>query len=124
MLFSSRTFDPPREAEELPRTQFGQAELLIIADAVAAIAPDWSVKLSRLSADEVDLIIFPKCADDEVRPTFVIYQDRNQVHVDQVKWDVCVPIGVYPDLAEATHAMVQKLTIPVRSPPASHVEWY
>lgn len=110
---------------DLRRTQFGPADLSSVAVAVAAVTPDWSVRLSRLSVDEIDLIIAPKrTANDESGPTFVIYEDLNQVHVDQVRWDVCVPIGVYPDLDEATRTMIQHLTSFVRSPPAKAMQVY
>lgn len=96
-------------ADKQPSTLISKADLAGVTDAVAAVAPDWTVELSQVFVDEVNLIIMPDRADDNIGPTFVIYQEGAQFHVDEVRWDVCTPIGVFPSLGEASHAMILRL---------------
>ena len=107
----------PWDPEDLRQASIGPAGRKVVAKAVAAVAPDWSVQLSQDCIDEINLVIRPSYGGDEYGPTFVIYEELDEFIVDQVRWDVCTEIGAYPDLAEATWAMVLHLVPCARALP-------
>lgn len=98
-----------RVGRRVPTPRIGYSELSLVAEAIADIAPDWSVELSQAFAGESNLVIMPDEADDTIGPTFVIYQDAGKFCIDQVQWDESNPIGIYPNLPTATQAVAIRL---------------
>ena len=102
---AGRARNAARVGRRLPAPRIGFSELSWVAEAIADIAPDWSVELSQAFAGESNLVIMPEEADDTIGPTFVIYQDAGKFCIDQVQWEESNPIGVYPNLSAATQAV-------------------
>lgn len=103
----SEVGDLPRDTSTLA---ISQGDLVAVVQAVARVSPDWVVYLSQPFHDETNLVVSPRDVCDDVRPSLVIYQDCDGFHLDQVQWNVCSTIGVYPSLADAVHVMMVHLT--------------
>jgi hypothetical protein len=84
----------------------GYNELSVVADAIADVAPDWTVELSCTFPGDANIVIMPEGADDLIGPTFLVYQDRNSFHVDQFQWDILGAVGDYSCLRDAVLAVV------------------
>jgi hypothetical protein len=84
----------------------GYNELCVVADAVADVAPHWSVELSGSALGESSLVIMPEGADDLIGPTFVVHQDRAGFRLDQFQWDTLSGIGAYASLYDAMRAVL------------------
>ena len=54
---------------------------------MAEIAPDWSVELQGICAEEATLVLMPDGGDDANGPSFVISQETFGFRMDQVHWD-------------------------------------
>jgi hypothetical protein len=88
----------------------GYNDLCLVADAIADVAPDWTVELSCTLPGDANIVIMPEGADDLIGPTFLVYQDRNSFHLDQFQWDILSCVGDYSCLRDAVLAVVACLT--------------
>ena len=88
----------------------GYNDLCLVADAIADVAPDWTVELSCAFPGDANIVIMPEGADDLIGPTFLVYQDRNSFHLDQFQWDILNCVGDYSCLRDAVLAVVACLT--------------
>lgn len=120
-IFETRDhgFGPEPEDGDVPRdtgtSLIGQEGLCAVMQAVAHVTRDWIVHLSQPFHDETNLVVSPRDALGNVEPSFVIYRECDGFHLDQVQWDVCAPLGVYPDIASAAQAMIWHVTRAVES---------
>src|ERR1700761_1938319 len=53
----------------------GDADVAFLQVAMAEIAPDWSVELQGICADEATLVLLPEDGDDETGPSFMITRE-------------------------------------------------
>lgn len=98
----------------------GEPELALVTDAVADIAPDWSVELS--GADSLDrcLLVMPEGADDALGPTFLLHVANAGFRLDQLRFDEITPIAEGSDLPEIMAILRSRLagltlvTLPMR----------
>jgi hypothetical protein len=72
-----------------------QADVTLVQRAIADIAPEWSVELHGLCAEEATLVLLPDGGDDARGPSFLISQDGTGYVVDQVHWDLVTEIGIF-----------------------------
>ena len=59
------------------------------------IAPEWSVELHGICADEATLVLLPEDGDDATGPSFMISRETYGLRLDQVHWDVVTEVGVF-----------------------------
>jgi hypothetical protein len=82
-----------------------QADVTLVQRSIADIAPEWTVELHGLCAEEATLVLLPEGGDDAMGPSFLISQDGTGYLVDQVHWDLVSEIGIFPSLAAAMAAV-------------------
>jgi len=66
--------------------------------AMAEIAPEWSVELQGICADEAILVLLPDGGDDANGASFVISRETYGFRLDQVHWDSMTEVGVFASL--------------------------
>jgi hypothetical protein len=83
-----------------PAPTLGERDLERVADAIADIAPDWTVELAGADRVDLSLVVMPEDADDELGPTYVIWRDGGSVRLDQYHRDVVAPLASRPDMGD------------------------
>jgi hypothetical protein len=78
----------------------GVADLALVQRALGEIAPDWSVELQGICADEATLVLLPEGGDDAAGPSFMISRDVAGYLVDQVHWDIVTEVGSFTSLKD------------------------
>ncbi len=81
------------------------ADLVSMQFAMAEIAPEWSVELQGICAEEATLVLLPDAGDDANGPSFVISRETYGFRLDQVHWDTMTEVGVFPSLTEIMSAL-------------------
>ncbi|MDB5401953.1 MAG: hypothetical protein JWQ55_3971 [Rhodopila sp.] len=76
----------------------GSADLVFMQNAMAESAPDWSVELQGICADEATLVLLPEDGDDAIGPSFMVSRETCGFRVDQVHWDVVTEVGVFTSM--------------------------
>jgi hypothetical protein len=87
----------------------GDAELMLVQNAMAEIAPEWSVELHGICADEATLVLLPEGGDDARGPSFLISRETYGFRLDQVHWDVLTEFGVFASLDAAVTTLSARL---------------
>ncbi|HXT80106.1 MAG TPA: hypothetical protein VN702_11105 [Acetobacteraceae bacterium] len=94
-------------------------DVAMMAAAIADVAPDWSVELQGICADEASLIMLPETADDAIGPSFVVQKAACGFRLDQFHWDAYSEIGAFSTMDEVVHAVRAKLELIAATRPIS-----
>jgi hypothetical protein len=98
----------------------GDGDRAFVQIAMAEIAPDWSVELHGICADEATLVLLPDGGDDTMGPSFMISRETYGFRLDQVHWDLTTEIGVFASLSDVVAMLAARLTFyPDLAVPAS-----
>jgi hypothetical protein len=98
----------------------GDTELAFVQAALGEIAPDWSVELQGICADEATLVLLPEGGDDEMGPSFMISRETYGFRLDQIHWDVMTEFGVFASLNDVVGTLAARLAFyPDLAVPAS-----
>lgn len=104
----------------VPVNPLGEAERIMLRDALADVAEDWCVELQGICADEANLIVVPEDGDDAHGPSFVISREGGALRVDQVHWDTLTEVGTFASLGKVADTLRSRLAFcSARIPPAS-----
>ena len=76
---------------------------------MADVAPEWSVELQGICADEASLVVLPEDGDDAKGPSFMISRETYGFRIDQVHWDVVTEIGVFAAMADIVRVLRLRL---------------
>ncbi len=87
----------------------GEADLVFMQVAIAEIAPDWSVEMEAIAADEATLVLLPEDGDDAMGPSFVISRETYGFRLDQIHWDVMTECGVFASLSDIVAVIAARL---------------
>jgi hypothetical protein len=90
---------------------FGSADLAVFRRVIDDIAPDWSVELDGICADEASLIVVPDGGDDRIGPSFSVSRDTYGFRLDRVRWDTMTEIGVFGSLQDVLVAIRNQLDV-------------
>jgi hypothetical protein len=89
--------------------RIGGADLALVQGAMAEIAPEWSVELQGICADEATLVLLPEDGDDAMGPSFMVSRETYGFRVDQVHWDVVTEIGVFASMNDVVDVLRLRL---------------
>lgn len=104
----------------MPFRPLGGADLALVRNEMAEIAPDWSVELHGICAAEATLVLLPESGDDAMGPSFMISREACGFRLDQVHWDVVTEFGIFASLHDVVAAMAGRLVFfPGTATPAS-----
>jgi hypothetical protein len=104
----------------MPVRPLGGADLAIVRNEIAEIAPGWSVELHGICADEATLVLLPEGGDDAMGPSFMISRETYGFRLDQVHWDVVTEFGVFASLNDVVATLAARLAFfPDTATPAS-----
>jgi hypothetical protein len=96
------------------------ADLRFVEQAMMQIAPDLSVELHGVCADEAFLILLPEDGDDAKGPSFMISRETFGFRLDQVHWDAVADLGVFASLNDVVSVLgVRLAAFPDWATPAS-----
>jgi hypothetical protein len=109
-------FEAPQGVNLQP---LGIADLALVQRALGEIAPDWSVELQGICADEATLVLLPEGGDDVAGPSFMISRDAAGYLVDQVHWDVVTEVGSFTSLKDVIEAIPLRLPLGTAEPAPS-----
>ena len=114
-------FDPHQESGfNMQVDPINDADLAFVTGAMTEIAPDWSVELQSICADEATLVLLPEDGDDAMGPSFMISRETYGFRLDQVHWDVVTDCGVFASLADVAAVLAARLAFyPGLAVPAS-----
>lgn len=93
----------------VPDRPLGNADLALVQDAMAEIAPEWSVELHGICVDKATLVLLPEGGDDAMGPSFMISRETYGFRLDQVHWDVLTEFGVFASLTDVVSAIGARL---------------
>jgi hypothetical protein len=93
----------------LPSGPLGGGELTLVRDRMSDIAPEWSVELHGICAEETTLVLLPEDGDDAMGPGFMISRESYGFHLDQVHWDEVTDLGVFGSLHEVVATVAARL---------------
>lgn len=93
----------------MPVRPLGNADLALVQDAMAEIAPEWSVELHGICVEEATLVLLPEGGDDAMGPSFMISRETYGFRLDQVHWDVLTEFGVFTSLKDVVAALGTRL---------------
>ncbi|HET6606031.1 MAG TPA: hypothetical protein VFG62_05150 [Rhodopila sp.] len=88
---------------------FTSRDLQIVEAMLADIAPQWSVELHGISAEDTSLIILPEDGEDALGPSLMISREDYGLRLDQIHWDELTEIGTFSVLAEVVGAIARIL---------------
>lgn len=98
----------------------GAADLNFVEQAMMEIAPELSVELHGMCADDAFLIVLPEDGDDAKGPSFMISRETFGFRLDQVHWDAVAEVGVFASLNDVVSVLgVQLAVFPNGAAPAS-----
>ena len=89
----------------MPVRPLTDAEVTSMQFVLAEIAPEWSVELQGICAEEATLILLPEDGDDANGPSFVISRETYGFRLDQVHWDTMTEVGVFASLTDVVSAL-------------------
>jgi|GEM_PF-2611002 len=87
----------------------GDADLASMQFVLGEIAPEWSVELQGICAEEASLVLLPEDGDDTNGPSFVISRESYGFRLDQVHWDTMTEVGVFSSLCGVVSALRPRL---------------
>ena len=87
----------------------GSADLEMVQAVMAEAAPEWSVELQGLCAEEATLVLLPEDGEDAMGPSFLISRETYGFRVDQVHWDVVTEVGVYVSMSHVVDILRLRL---------------
>jgi hypothetical protein len=87
----------------------GDADLAYLQRAMAEIAPDWTVEMEGICADEAALVVVPEDGDDATGPSFVVSRETYGLRVSQLHWDTMTEMGVFASLSDVVLALHVRL---------------
>lgn len=93
---------------QVPR--IGTADLALMQAAMAERAPEWSVELQDICAEEATLVVLPEDGEDATGPSFVISRESYGLKLDQVHWDAVTKVGVYASMKDVVDILRLRLT--------------
>lgn len=97
-----------------------EVDVATVRQAIAAIAPDWSVELECAGADDATLVVLPADGDDSIGPSFIVSRDAGGFRVDQIHWDSMTEIGMFSSLGDVAATLRLRLAFcSAGAPPAS-----
>jgi hypothetical protein len=85
----------------------GAAELRMMTDFLADVAPDWDAELQGV--DDAALVVLPESGDDNAGPTYVLSRDTLGYRVDQLHWDRLTEVGHFAALTAAMFAIQHRV---------------
>ena len=92
-----------------PVRPIGDADLDFVQRAMAEIAPEWTVEMGGICADEATLVLLPEGGDDAMGPSFMISRETYGFRIDQVHWDEVTEIGVYATMHDIVDVLRLRL---------------
>lgn len=98
----------------------GTAELRALTDALADVAPMWTVELQGICVEEASLIVLPDGGDDMIGPSYALSRETFGYRVDQVHWDRMTEVGQYADFADAVQAIRHRVSLCVPAMVPAH----
>ena len=103
-----------------PVRPIGDADLDFVQRAMAEIAPEWTVEMGGICADEATLVLLPEGGDDAMGPSFMISRETYGFSLDQLHWDVMTELGVFASLNDVVATLgVRLASFPGTMVPAS-----
>ena len=87
------------------------ADLAFMEQAMMEIAPDLSVELHGVCADEAFMIVLPDDGDDAKGPSFMISRETFGFRLDQVHWDALNEVGVFASLNDVVNVLGVRLAV-------------
>jgi hypothetical protein len=104
----------------VPFRPLGSGDLALVRNAMAEIAPEWSVELHGICENEATLVLLPEGGDDAMGPSFMISREAYGFRLDQVHWDEVTEFGVFASLHDVVAALGARLALaPELTTPAS-----
>jgi hypothetical protein len=104
----------------VPLRPLGSSDLALVRNAMAEIAPEWSVELHGICDDEATLVLLPEGGDDVMGPSFMISREAYGFRLDQVHWDEVTEFGVFASLNDVVAGLGVRLAFsPEITTPAS-----
>jgi hypothetical protein len=88
---------------------FSGRDLQIVEAMLADIAPQWSVELHGISAEDISLIILPEDGEDALGPSLMISREDYGLRLDQIRWDELTDMGTFPTLGDVVDAVARIL---------------
>ncbi len=101
----------PMSAAAMRTRPLGEADLQHVERVLAEFAPEWSVELHGICAEEAGLVVLPEDGDDTMGPSFTISREDYGLRLDQLHWDEMTEIGVYASLSEALDSICMLLAV-------------
>lgn len=80
-----------------------------VRQAIAYIAPDWSVELEGAGAEDATLVVLPEDGDDSTGPSFIVTREAGGFRVDQLHWDSLTEVGMFSSLSDVTETLRLRL---------------
>jgi hypothetical protein len=105
--FSQQTTLKPALA--VPVLPLGYGDLTLMQSALGEIAPDWTVDLQGMCANEATLAVVPDGGDDGIGPSFLISRETYGFRLDQVHWDMMTEVGFFASLMDVVSALQPRL---------------
>ena len=93
----------------MPVRPLGDADLASMQFVLAEIAPEWSVELQGICAEEATLILLPQDGEDANGPSFMISRETYGFRLDQLHWDTMTEVGVFVSLTDVVSALRQRV---------------
>jgi hypothetical protein len=95
----------PDIAFTVPVRPLAGSDLISMQLAVGELAPEWSVELHGICAEQATLVLLPAAGDDANGPSFVISRETYGFRLDQVHWDTMTEVGIYTSLMDVVSAL-------------------
>lgn len=96
------------------------ADLDVVRELLAELAPDWTAELNQASPNESTIVVTPAGANDLVGPAYILQRDRGRVQLDQFRWDEYRKLGGFPTLDAALAVLRSRLAV-LESPKPSRM---
>jgi hypothetical protein len=87
----------------------GLSELALVQAAMADAAPEWTVELHGICAEDVTMVLLPEDGEDAAGPSFMISRETYGFRIDQVHWDEVTEIGVYATMHDIVDVLRLRL---------------
>jgi hypothetical protein len=104
----------------VPVPPISGAEVALVRRAIGEAAPDWSVELQGICADEAMLVVLPEDGDEATGPSFMISRETYGLRLAQMHWDTLTEVGVFASMKNVLAALTARLAFyPDLAVPAS-----
>ena len=87
------------------------ADLAFMEQAITDLAPELSVEMHGVCADQAFLILLPEDGDDSKGPSFMITRETFGFRLDQVHWDAVTEVGVFASLNDVVSVLGVRLAV-------------